>query len=75
MLQGAVILPWQQLLQSSHNDVLTLCCRYANIGGMGFQEKLVMQKKAQEAVERGEKIPDIGGMAEALEGTEMQQKR
>lgn len=41
---------------------------------MGFQEKLVMQKKAQDAIERGEKIPSDSGMAEALEGTEMQQK-
>ena len=42
---------------------------------MGFQEKLVMQKKAQAAIERGEKITNDEGMAEALEGTEMQQKR
>lgn len=40
---------------------------------MGFQEKLVMQKKAQEAMDRGEKPPNDVGMNEALEGAEMQQ--
>ena len=50
-------------------------CRYANIGGMGFQEKLVLQKKAQHAIESGEKPPNVLGMDEALEGTEMQQQR
>ena len=62
-------------MQFGDSEVSSLCCRYANIGGMGFQEKLVMQKKAQAAIERGEKTPDNVAMAEALESTEMQQKR
>lgn len=42
---------------------------------MGFQEKLVLQKKAQVAIENGEKPPKGLGMDEALHGTEMQQQR
>ena len=33
---------------------------------MGFQEKLVLQKKGQEALEKGERPPDMPGMAEAM---------
>lgn len=60
---------------SSRAIVSFSCCRYANIGGMGFQEKLVLQKKAQVAIENGEKPPNVLGMDEALQGTEMQQQR
>ena len=51
---------------TEHNCTLKVSCRYANIGGMGFQEKLVLQKKGQEALEKGERPPDVPHMAEAM---------
>ncbi len=43
------------------------------MGGVGFQEKLVLQNKARDALEKGEKPADVPGMAEVLE--EMETKR
>ncbi len=34
---------------------------------MGIQERLVLQRMAQEAQEKGEPIPDIPGIREAME--------
>ena len=45
------------------------CCRYANIDGLGFQEKLVLKKKIDEAAEKGETPPDMPGMDAMVEET------
>ena len=50
--------------QVSHDPLLQ--CRFANSGPLGFQEKLILQNKAKEAMEKGEKIPDEPGMQQAL---------
>ena len=42
-------------------------CRYASIGGLGFQEKLVLQNKARDALEKGDSPPDMPGMDQAVE--------
>ena len=42
------------------------CDRYANLGGLGFQEKLVLQNKARDALERGEQPDDMPGMDQAM---------
>lgn len=47
------------------SSMTKLCHRYANIS-IGIQERLVLQRKAAEAEERGEPIPDLPGMKEAL---------
>lgn len=49
-------------------------CRYANLD-VGIQEKLVLQRKAQEAAERGEPIPDLPGMQEALDDKDLMKKK
>ena len=46
--------------------LLCTWCRYANIGGLGFQEKLVLKKKIDEAAEKGEKPPNMPGMDDML---------
>lgn len=42
---------------------------------MGVQEKLVLQRKAAEAQERGEPIPDLPGMKEALDDKDLYIKK
>ena len=42
-------------------------CRFANLGGLGFQEKLVLKKKIDEATEKGEAPPDMPGMDKMIE--------
>ena len=37
------------------------CCRYAN-RSVGFQERMVMERKMLEAAEQGKPLPDIPGM-------------
>ena len=51
-----------------------MLCRYANIN-VGIQEKLVLQRKAAEAQERGEAIPDLPGMQEALADKDLMAKK
>jgi hypothetical protein len=41
-------------------------CRYATLS-VGIQERLVLQRIAQEAQEKGEPIPDMAGIKEAME--------
>ena len=48
--------------------------RYANIS-VGIQEKLVLQRKAQQAMERGEPVPDLPGMQEALDDKDLMRKK
>jgi len=55
------------------NEWLMLMCecdRYANLGGIGFQEKLVLQNKARDALEKGEQPDDIPGMDQAIKDME-----
>lgn len=47
-----------------------LCNRYANLGGLGFQEKLVLQNKARDALEKGEKPDNVPGMDQAIKDME-----
>ena len=42
---------------------------------MGIQERLVLQRKAAEAEERGEPIPDLPGMKEALADKDLYKKK
>ncbi|DBA80098.1 hypothetical protein WJX79_008133 [Trebouxia sp. C0005] len=44
--------------------------RYANLGGLGFQEKLVLQNKARDALEKGEQPEDMPGMDQAIKDME-----
>ena len=46
------------------------CDRYANLGGLGFQEKLVLQNKARDALEKGEQPEDMPGMDQAIKDME-----
>ena len=46
------------------------CNRYANLGGLGFQEKLVLQNKARDALEKGQKPDDMPGMDQAIKDME-----
>ena len=48
--------------------------RYANLS-VGIQEKLVLQRKAQQAMERGEPVPDLPGMQEALDDKDLMRKK
>ncbi len=48
--------------------------RYANIS-VGIQERLVLQRKAQQAMERGEPLPDLPGMQEALDDKDLMRKK
>ena len=45
-------------------------CRFANAGPLGFQEKLMLQNKAKEAMEKGEKPPNEPGMQQAIKDLE-----
>lgn len=51
--------------------MVLVMCRFANIS-VGLQEKLVLRRKAQEAMEKGQPLPDIPGIREALEDKELE---
>jgi hypothetical protein len=48
--------------------------RYANLS-VGIQERLVLQRMAQEAQEKGEPIPDIPGIREAMEDKDLMKRK
>lgn len=67
--KSGLYVPDDQERQVLNKWMIACCgaCRYANIGGLGFQEKLVLQNKARDALEKGDSPPDMPGMDQAVE--------